>query len=296
MAGRRWPPGRHPGSGHRPPGLRRAGNDERGRTGDPRATARTCVSSASGPRSGQVSGASGSSCSGTAPGACRRSGPSRRAPSGSSSSRSGAARNRTRAHPKSGCGWLDCGMPSVSRPRVAAPSSGRGRSMTVRVTVWSESRQDRTDAAVQAVYPDGIHGAIAPACASTTASRSGPRPWTTRIRASSDAVLAETDVLTWWGHVAHDEVSDAAVDRVHARVLDGMGLIVLHSGHFSKIFKRLMGTSCDLNGARMPVASGCGWSIRRTRSPRASVNRSSWPRRRCTANTSTSHRPTSWSS
>src|SRR5690606_14167850 len=62
----------------------------------------------------------------------------------------------------------------------------------------------------------------------------------------SAAVLAETDVLTWWGHGAHDEVHDEVVERVQARVLEGMGLIVLHSGHFSKIFKRLMGTSCNL--------------------------------------------------
>jgi len=62
----------------------------------------------------------------------------------------------------------------------------------------------------------------------------------------TEAVLAQTDVLTWWGHMAHGEVEDAVVDRVHQRVLAGMGLVVLHSGHFSKIFKRLMGTTCDL--------------------------------------------------
>lgn len=62
----------------------------------------------------------------------------------------------------------------------------------------------------------------------------------------SDAVLQETDVLVWWGHLAHGEVEDAIVEKVKQRVLDGMGLIVLHSGHFSKIFKVLMGTSCDL--------------------------------------------------
>jgi len=61
-----------------------------------------------------------------------------------------------------------------------------------------------------------------------------------------ETLLATTDVLVWWGHLAHDEVSDALVERVHQRVLDGMGLIVLHSGHYSKIFKRLMGTSCSL--------------------------------------------------
>ena len=59
-------------------------------------------------------------------------------------------------------------------------------------------------------------------------------------------MLGGTDVLLWWGHKAHAEVADAVVDRIQARVLDGMGLIVLHSAHFSKIFKRLMGTGCNL--------------------------------------------------
>ncbi|HBG01784.1 MAG TPA: trehalose utilization protein ThuA, partial [Firmicutes bacterium] len=62
----------------------------------------------------------------------------------------------------------------------------------------------------------------------------------------TEDVLAKTDVLIWWGHRAHGEVQDAIVDRVYRRVLAGMGLIVLHSAHFSKIFKRLMGTSCSL--------------------------------------------------
>jgi trehalose utilization protein len=118
--------------------------------------------------------------------------------------------------------------------------------VTVRVTVWSEYRQERVDDAVRAIYPDGIHGAIAAGLRAhdglevRTATLDEPEA------GLSDAVLAETDVLTWWGHVAHDEVPDAVVDRVQARVLDGMGLIVLHSGHVSRIFRRLMGTSCDL--------------------------------------------------
>src|SRR5690606_16274725 len=62
----------------------------------------------------------------------------------------------------------------------------------------------------------------------------------------TEDVVANTDVFVWWGHMAHGEVQDEIVDRVHQRVLDGAGLIVLHSGHFSKIFKRLMGTTCNL--------------------------------------------------
>lgn len=117
--------------------------------------------------------------------------------------------------------------------------------MTTRVTVWNEFRQERSDPPVRAVYPDGIQAAIADGL--------GDAGFEVRIATLDEpehglthAVLADTDVLTWWGHVAHTEVDDAVVERVHQRVLDGMGLIVLHSGHFSKIFKRLMGTSCDL--------------------------------------------------
>ena len=33
------------------------------------------------------------------------------------------------------------------------------------------------------------------------------------------------------------------IQGIKKRVLEGMGLIVLHSGHYAKIFKRLMGTT-----------------------------------------------------
>ncbi|MCS6871411.1 MAG: ThuA domain-containing protein [Anaerolineae bacterium] len=117
---------------------------------------------------------------------------------------------------------------------------------TIRVTVWGEFRHELQDAKVAAIYPKGMHEAIAdglradPRLSVRTATLDQPEHGLT------DDVLAATDVLTWWGHVAHDEVSDGVVERVKARVLDGMGLIVLHSGHFSKIFKALMGTTCNL--------------------------------------------------
>ena len=66
------------------------------------------------------------------------------------------------------------------------------------------------------------------------------------ISLPNDEVLNSTDVLIWWGHMAHDRVSDEISQKVAQRVLNGMGMIVLHSGHFSKPFKALMGTSCDL--------------------------------------------------
>jgi trehalose utilization protein len=114
-----------------------------------------------------------------------------------------------------------------------------------RVTVWNEFRHEKTHEAVAQVYPDGIHEAIAQHLRSAglmvrTATLDEPEHGLT-----SD-VLEETDVLIWWGHMAHREVKDEIVDRVHQRVLGGMGLILLHSAHFSKIFKKLMGTTCDL--------------------------------------------------
>ncbi|NLJ84926.1 MAG: trehalose utilization protein ThuA [Firmicutes bacterium] len=117
--------------------------------------------------------------------------------------------------------------------------------MAIRVTIWNENRHEKKSAKVREVYPEGIHGAIASFLKSEgmdtkTATLDEPEHGLT------DEVLDNTDVLTWWGHTAHHEVSDAVVDKVEQRVLDGMGLIVLHSAHFSKIFRRLMGTTCDL--------------------------------------------------
>ena len=62
-----------------------------------------------------------------------------------------------------------------------------------------------------------------------------------------EAMLAETDVLVWWGHKRHNDVSDHVVARVRDQVLGGMGLVALHSSHFSRLFKALMGTTCTLN-------------------------------------------------
>jgi trehalose utilization protein len=118
--------------------------------------------------------------------------------------------------------------------------------MSIRVTVWGEFRQERSDPAVAAVYPDGIHAAIAAGLRGEDGFEVRTATLDEPDQGLPGEVLDATDVLTWWGHAAHDQVADAVVDRVHARVLDGMGLIVLHSGHFSRIFKRLMGTSCEL--------------------------------------------------
>ncbi len=114
-----------------------------------------------------------------------------------------------------------------------------------KITVWNEFRHEKTHKAVSDIYPNGIHQVIAgylqgQGLPVRTATLDEPEHGLTK------EVLAETDVLIWWGHMAHKDVSDEIVNRVHQRVLEGMGLIVLHSGHMAKIFQKLMGTGCML--------------------------------------------------
>lgn len=116
----------------------------------------------------------------------------------------------------------------------------------IRVTIWNEFIHEQTNPGVKSIYPEGIHGALAailhtqPDMQVRTATLREPEHGLTQ------QVLDQTDVLTWWGHAAHEEVSDAVAARVQARVIDGMGFIALHSAHLSKPFLRLMGSSCHL--------------------------------------------------
>ena len=118
--------------------------------------------------------------------------------------------------------------------------------MTLKVTVWNEYRHEKSHEEVRNVYPDGLHAPIAEYLRRSEGMTVRVATLDEPEHGLTEAVLADTDVLTWWGHMAHNEVSDEVVARVQARVLDGMGLIVLHSGHLSKIFRSLTGTSCEL--------------------------------------------------
>ncbi len=117
----------------------------------------------------------------------------------------------------------------------------------IRVTVWGENVHEQKNRVVAGIYPQGMHGTIAAALngaggiAATTATLQEPEHGMTAER------LAETDVLVWWGHAAHGQVSDVVAERVVEAVWAGMGAIFLHSAHFAKPFKRLMGTPCNLS-------------------------------------------------
>ncbi|MXQ08902.1 trehalose utilization protein ThuA [Alphaproteobacteria bacterium GH1-50] len=115
-----------------------------------------------------------------------------------------------------------------------------------RVIVWGENVHEQKSKVVRDIYPDGMHETIAAALrqdsaiTADTATLQKPEHGLTAER------LANCDVLIWWGHAAHGDVEDAVVERVAEAVWSGMGLIALHSAHFSKIFKRLMGSPCAL--------------------------------------------------
>ncbi len=116
----------------------------------------------------------------------------------------------------------------------------------IKVTVYNENVHEKLDPAVSAVYPTGIHGAI-----QEFLEADGEFEVRTvtldDVESLTKELLADTDVLMWWGHIAHHKVPEEVAQRVQEAVLEGMGFIALHSGHHSKPFRRLMGTSCNLS-------------------------------------------------
>lgn len=118
--------------------------------------------------------------------------------------------------------------------------------MSIRVVVWGEFRHEKKNPKVAALYPDGMHSTIAEFLRRDPSLEVSTAWLDQRNHGLDEDRLNKTDVLVWWGHMAHHEVDDDAVAQVQRRVLEGMGLIVLHSGHYAKIFKRLMGTTCSL--------------------------------------------------
>lgn len=118
--------------------------------------------------------------------------------------------------------------------------------MPIKTLVWGENVHERTNKTVQQIYPKGMHKAVAKLLSSDEELSVSTVTLQDEEHGLTERRLKSTDVLIWWGHAAHGEVKDEIVERVARRVWAGMGLIVLHSGHFSKIFQKLMGAPCAL--------------------------------------------------
>ena len=119
--------------------------------------------------------------------------------------------------------------------------------MTIRVTVWGENVHEQKNKVVAQIYPKTMHGTIAEALNREAGIKATTVTLQDAEHGMTKAKLDATDVLIWWGHAAHGDVADAVVERVAEAVWSGMGVIFLHSAHFSKPFKRLMGAPCNLS-------------------------------------------------
>lgn len=116
----------------------------------------------------------------------------------------------------------------------------------INVTIWNEGRHEKESESVAKVYPDGIHNCIAEFLGTDEELNITTATLDDEFNGLPDEVLENTDVLLWWGHMAHDDVPNELVEKIYNRVMRGMGFIALHSAHFSKPFRRLMGTTCSL--------------------------------------------------
>ena len=143
---------------------------------------------------------------------------------------------------------------------------------TIRVTVWNEFIHEKRNPKVADIYPKGIHETLARFLEGQANIQTQTATLEEPDHGLTEDVLKNTDVLIWWGHIAHAKVHDEVVERIHRYITtEGIGLIALHSSHFSKIFRRLMGTSCALRwreigekerlwtvGRGHPIANGIG--------------------------------------
>ncbi len=122
----------------------------------------------------------------------------------------------------------------------------------MKVLVWNENEHEKTIPRVTEIYPGGLHEYI-----KSFVEEEDVEVVTATLDDENcgitEELLSTVDVVIWWGHMAHAKVPDSVVDMLQSHILAGMGLICLHSAHHSKIFKRLMGTTCNLkwrDGAR----------------------------------------------
>ena len=116
----------------------------------------------------------------------------------------------------------------------------------IRVTVWNEYKHERELEEIRQVYPQGIHGCIAAFLGEEADFTVRTATFEEPEHGLTERVLHDTDVLIIWSHALQEEFSDEVAERVQRHVLAGMGLIALHSAHFSKIMKKLLGTTMTL--------------------------------------------------
>ncbi|MBI1353570.1 MAG: trehalose utilization protein ThuA [Acidobacteria bacterium] len=152
--------------------------------------------------------------------------------------------------------WVACFLLLALLPGLsAAPKK-------VRVLVWSE-RSEPVE-----VYPAGINGEVASIFAADRGVEVSVANMLDPEQGLSEAALAQTDVLVWFGHRSHADVLPEVVDRVVRRVTaDGMGFLPLHSAHYSLPFVRLMELEAAEQGVRLTGRVGSWGAVRNKGEP-----------------------------
>jgi trehalose utilization protein len=118
---------------------------------------------------------------------------------------------------------------------------------SIKVHVWNEFRHEKYEEAAAKMYPSGIHGTIRDFLAQEPDFDVSTSTLDDPDQGFSEERINNTDVLIYWGHNFHDEVGEKACELIIKRIIsEGMGFIALHSTHESKIFRRIMGTTCLL--------------------------------------------------
>ncbi|MCR5684525.1 MAG: ThuA domain-containing protein [Lachnospiraceae bacterium] len=116
----------------------------------------------------------------------------------------------------------------------------------INVTIWNENIHERQQEEVRAIYPTGIHGCIAQFLSRNEDIKIHLATFDEPEHGLTQDILDNTDVLVYWSHMAQEEFSDVVAERIHQAVLNGMGLVALHSAHASKMMKKLLGTTMTL--------------------------------------------------
>ncbi len=121
----------------------------------------------------------------------------------------------------------------------------------IKVTIWNEFRHEKTNETAKALYPNGLHATIGEYLSQYDDIEVRLAALDDPDQGLPDEVLKDTDVLIWWGHMAHGEVNDSLVTKIQRRVLLGkMNFIALHSAHHSKPFRAILGTTGNLTWGR----------------------------------------------
>lgn len=115
-----------------------------------------------------------------------------------------------------------------------------------KVLIWNEFIHEKQSGRAAENYPEGIHVCIGEALKKYGDISVRYATLDMEKQGLSEEILADTDALIWWGHRAHNEVTDENAEAVARHVNGGMGFIPLHSAHHSKPMKLLCGTSCNL--------------------------------------------------